>query len=55
MYTFDEDSVSDLHKEAFGFRPNACFWREWELLDDRGKQELWDQLLECLLSSDSEE
>lgn len=55
MYTFDEDTVSDLHKDAFGVRPNACFWREWVLSDNDGKQELWDTLVECLRSAYSED
>jgi hypothetical protein len=47
-YTFDENTVSDLHKDAYGFRPNRDWWVEWNLLDDNGKQELWDSLIEAL-------
>ena len=25
-YTFDENLVSDLHKDAYGFRPSQSFW-----------------------------
>ena len=46
--------VSDLHKDAYGFRPVQTFWTEWELLDDAGKMELWDGMIE-ILNSDIEE
>lgn len=50
-FTFNELEISDLHKDAYGFRPNQDFWREWELSDDLGKQEIWDQLLDCLANN----
>ena len=47
-YTFDEDIVSDLHKEAYGFRPRGSgFWAEWDSADDDGKQRIWDDLLDA--------
>jgi len=45
MLTFDEDSVSDLHKDAFGFRPSEIWWADWGSMNDVGKQEEWDNLL----------
>lgn len=45
MYTFDENLVSDLHKDAHGFRPSTWFWEEWSRADDAGKQVIWDNLL----------
>lgn len=54
-YTFDERCVSDLHKDAFGFRPNHDFWREWELSDNDGKQVIWDSLIEVLRFTNDED
>lgn len=44
-YTFDENIVSDLHKDARGFRPNEYFWEEWTQAPDDIKQVIWDNLL----------
>lgn len=48
MYTFDERIVSDLHKDARGFRPTAGWWSVWEDLSDDAKQETWDSLCQEL-------
>ena len=45
-YTFDENIVSDLHKDAYGSRPGERFWVEWDLTDNDGKQRMWDALLD---------
>jgi len=47
-YTFDEDIVSDLHKEAFGFRPSSRFWVNWNCASDDAKQTVWDGLIYAL-------
>ena len=47
-YTFDENIVSDLHKDAHGVRPGEYFWAEWDALDNDGKQRIWDNLLDDL-------
>lgn len=47
-YTFDERTVSDLHKDAFGFRPREYFWAEWNTATADQKQEIWDDLLAAL-------
>lgn len=47
-YTFDERSVSDLHKDAFGFRPGEYWWREWQAASMDEKQQLWDDLIAAL-------
>ena len=47
-YTFDEDIVSDLHKDAFGFRPSEYFWNQWNAASDDQKQVIWDDLLVSL-------
>ena len=50
-YTFNADILSDLHKDAYGFRPSEGFFVEWDLLDNDGKQDLWDQLVETVADS----
>lgn len=44
-YTFDENIVSDLHKDAYGFRPSSYFWDNWKNSTDDQKQVIWDDLL----------
>jgi len=54
-YTFDAQIVSDLHKDARGFRPREGWWATWnEAADDR-KQVIWDNLLEELRCTMDEE
>ena len=47
-YTFDERIVSDLHKDARGFRPSVYWWDQWKLCSDDQKQVMWDSLCEEL-------
>ena len=54
-YTFDSNIVSDLHKDAYGFRPREYFWAEWADADDDSKQRIWDELIEEMKASDDEE
>ena len=44
-YTFDTQIVSDLHKDARGFRPSEYFWEEWYDSSDFDRQAIWDGLL----------
>ena len=46
MYTFDENIVSDLHKEAYGTRPTSFWWQCWNEATDDQKQVEWNNLLE---------
>lgn len=48
MYTFDGNIVSDLHKDAYGFRPEPTFWSNWNAASDADKQHIWDRLLQEL-------
>ena len=48
MYTFDEDMISDLHKDVCGFRPSAYWWTMWREASDLRRQEIWDDLLDDL-------
>ena len=54
-YTFDEQSVSDLHKDASGHRPGDGFWQMWSTASDDTKQTIWDGLLTDLEYSISSE
>ena len=48
-YTFDENTLSDLHKDARGWRPRSeGFWIRWKTSDDDGKQSIWDGLIDEL-------
>jgi hypothetical protein len=47
-YTYDERIVSDLHKDAYGFRPRELFWLNWESSNQDEKQLIWDGLLQAL-------
>ena len=47
-YTYDENIISDLHKDAYGVRPGEYFWADWDARDDDGKQRIWDNLLDDL-------
>jgi hypothetical protein len=44
MYTFNSNIVSDLHKDARGFRPTEYFWEEWDQCGDDNRQSMWDSL-----------
>ena len=46
-YTFDENVVSDLYKEAYNSRPRESFWESWDMASDRQKQAIWDSLIEA--------
>lgn len=45
-YTYDASIVSDLHKDAYGFRPSEGWWRLWNTMTDAERQVEWDGLLE---------
>ncbi len=44
-FTFDASIISDLHKDATGFRPRADFWQVWEESNCVQKQKIWDELV----------
>ena len=43
-YTFSDDCISDLYKDAIGFRPRGQFWTWWTTATDDEKQAEWDSL-----------
>lgn len=56
MYTFDEQTLSDLYKDARGFRPRSdSFWNTWKEASNTGKQSIWDGLIDDLTISMEEE
>lgn len=44
QYNFDEAIVSDLHKDARGFRPSHHWMELWNYADNDQKQTMWDAL-----------
>ena len=45
MYTFDENTVSDLFNDAYGRYPSGSFWVTWEKASNLRKQIIWDDLI----------
>ena len=54
-YTFCDQTVSDLHKDAWGHRPTNSFWFHWNLGTDDAKQKMWDDLIDDMVKNDAEE
>ena len=48
MFTFDENLISDLHKDAYGFRPDQSFWTTFAAFNPDQKQALWDNMIAIL-------
>ena len=44
-YTYSEDILSDLHKDARGYRPREGFWADWNDASEDERQSIWDGLL----------
>ena len=40
--TYSTDLISDLHKDAYGYRPRGRFFADWDEATDAEKQEMWD-------------
>ena len=40
--TYSTDLISDLHKDAYGYRPRGRFFADWAEATDAEKQEMWD-------------
>ena len=47
-YTFSNELISDLHKDARGYRPDGGWMYVWENQTDKAKQVIWDMLCEEL-------
>lgn len=44
QFTFDFDGFSDLHKEAYGFRPRGHWFYDNQTTDEQ-RQEIWEHVL----------
>lgn len=47
-FCFDDNLISDLHKDAYGFRPRRAFMEKWNGMNRVHKQLLWDELCDIL-------
>ena len=54
-FTYDENSISDLHKDAYGFRPSESFWGFWAASNPLQKQACWESMIADLKQSMDEE
>jgi len=54
-YTFCDNTISDLHKDAWGHRPSNSFWFYWNCGTDDAKQKIWDDLIDDMVKNDAEE
>lgn len=54
-YTYCDDLVSDLHKDAYNHRPSQGFWQEWGRMTPDQKQERWDRMVFVMEESMREE
>ena len=54
-YTFCENTISDLHKDAWGYRPSQGFWVRWEASNDDAKQSIWNDLIDDMVKNDAED
>jgi len=54
-HTFDDSIVSDLHKDAYGFRPTNAWMTAWRGLDDDSKQAEWERLCDMVESETTAE
>lgn len=45
VFTYDETTVSDLHKDARYHRPGEYFWARWNAATQQEKQEIWNGLI----------
>jgi len=52
MYDFDDQTFSDLHKDAYGFRPRG---HEYNTATPARKQEIWVQIVDDLEAAQIEE
>ena len=52
-FTYDEMTVSDLHKDAYGCRPTAGWWSQWKAMTPAEKQEEWNFL--CCMMEEAEQ
>lgn len=44
-YTYSDELFSDLHKDAYGFRPSGAGFNCWNAMTPDQKQARWDQMV----------
>jgi hypothetical protein len=54
-YTYEDNIISDLHKDAYGFRPSQRFFDDWAEYTPAEKQETWDSLVATMEYNQKEE
>ena len=54
-YTFADELISDLHKDAFGFRPRGDYFAWWDSLSNDEKQAEWNSLHETFVAREEAE
>lgn len=54
-YTFDNELIRDLYKDAHGFRPSAAYMVDWDSMTDAEKQIEWDLQLSVFASHEARE
>ena len=47
-YTYSDELMSDLHKDAYGSRPGISYRLFWETLSKGEKQAEWDMMIETM-------
>lgn len=53
-YTYDDELVSDFHKDAYGFRPSESYWEWWVSCTPDEKQAEWKRLGEAMDAREAE-
>jgi hypothetical protein len=44
-HSFSDELISDLHKDAKGFRPSESFYNNWINASNKEKQSIWNALI----------
>lgn len=53
-YTFDINLFSDLHKDAYGMRPNGSYFEWLTTATDAEKQKEWDKMCTAMSAREAE-
>ena len=54
-YTYSDELISDLHKDAWGYRPSENFYKHWDKSSPDEKQSVWEDLIDDMVKHDEEE
>lgn len=47
-YSYADELISDLHKDAYGFRPRGVYMQDWKDMTPGEKQAEWDHLCQLV-------